>query len=91
MSQNRTASIRAISGDRAEQMRYYRWLGNEEVTLSEVVESLGVDCQKPVTGRHVLAISDIVNPDKNETNGELHYLNGKGLACLKHNWNDYMP
>lgn len=58
LSQNRTASIRAISRDRAEQMGYYRWLGNDDVTLDEVVESLGVDCQGHLEGRHVLAISD---------------------------------
>lgn len=39
-------------------MGYYRWLGNEDVTLSEMVESLGVDCQGHLEGRHVLAISD---------------------------------
>ena len=39
-------------------MGYYRWLGNEEVTLNEVLESLGVDCQGHLEGRHVLAISD---------------------------------
>jgi len=45
LSQHRTASIRAISGNRAEQMGYYRWLRNDDVTLDEVVESPGVDCQ----------------------------------------------
>ena len=45
LSQHRTASIRAISGNRAEQIGYYRWLRNDDVTLDEVVESPGVDCQ----------------------------------------------
>jgi hypothetical protein len=39
-------------------MGYYRWLGNEAVSLSEIIESLGVDCQGHLAGRHVLAISD---------------------------------
>jgi hypothetical protein len=58
MSQHRTASIRALSSNRAEQMGYYRWLGNDSVTVSELVKSLGVDCQGHLEGRHVLAISD---------------------------------
>jgi len=58
LSQHRTTSIRAISRDRAEQMGDYRWLGNDEVTLDEVIESLRVDCQGHLEGRHVLAISD---------------------------------
>jgi len=34
----------------------YRWLGNDEVTLDEVIESLRVDCQGHLEGHHVLAI-----------------------------------
>ena len=56
LSQHRTTSIRAISRDGAEQMGDYRWLGNDEVTLDKVIESLRVDCQGHLEGRHVLAI-----------------------------------
>lgn len=51
-------SIRAISRNWAEQMGYYRFLNNEEVTASELALSLARHCQTQVEGRHILAISD---------------------------------
>lgn len=39
-------------------MGYYRFLENENVTLSELVRSLSDDCQAHVAERHILAISD---------------------------------
>lgn len=51
-------SIRAISRNWAEQMGYYRFLHNEEVTVSEIATSLARQCQQQVAERHVLAISD---------------------------------
>ncbi len=51
-------SIRAISRNWAEQMGYYRFLNNDEVTASELSMSLARHCQTQVEGRHILAISD---------------------------------
>lgn len=39
-------------------MGYYRFLENENVTVSELVRSLSAHCQQQVEGRHVLAVSD---------------------------------
>jgi hypothetical protein len=39
-------------------MGYYRFLENENVTLSELVRSLSDDCEFHLAKRHVLAISD---------------------------------
>lgn len=58
MRQHQSANIREISKNRAEQVGYYRFLNNENVTGSELVRSLSDDCQQQVQGRHVLAISD---------------------------------
>ncbi|MEG4815266.1 IS4 family transposase [Microcoleus sp. K5-D4] len=58
MGQHQSVNIRQISRNRAEQVGYYRFLENENVTVSELVRSLSDHCQQQVEGRHVLAISD---------------------------------
>ena len=55
---HQTVVIRQISRNRAEQIAYYRFLENEQVTLSELVRSLSAHCQQQVSGRHILSISD---------------------------------
>ena len=56
--QHQSVNIRQLSRNRAEQVGYYRFLENENVTISELVRSLSAHCQQQVEGRHVLAISD---------------------------------
>jgi hypothetical protein len=56
--QHQTVVIRQISRNRAEQIGYYRYLENEQVSWSELVRSLSDHCQQQVEGRHVLSISD---------------------------------
>jgi hypothetical protein len=58
MGQHQSVNIRQISRNRAEQVGYYRFLENENVTVSELVQSLSGHCQKNIEGRHVLAVSD---------------------------------
>ncbi len=58
MQQHQSVNIRAISQSRAEQVGYYRFLENQNVTLSELVRSVSDHCQQQVEGMHVLAISD---------------------------------
>ena len=58
MQEHQSVNIRQISQSRAEQVGYYRFLNNENVTLSELVRSLSDHCQPQVDGLHVLAISD---------------------------------
>jgi len=58
MGQHQSVNIRQISRNRAEQVGYYRFLENENVTVSELVQSLSRHCQKNIEGRHVLAVSD---------------------------------
>ena len=57
IAQYQTVVIRQISRNRAEQVAYYRYLENEQVTLSELVRSLSDHCQKQVSGRHILSLS----------------------------------
>jgi hypothetical protein len=58
MGQHQSVNIRQISRNRAQQVGYYRFLENENVTVSELVQSLSGHCQKNIEGRHVLAVSD---------------------------------
>jgi len=58
MQEHQSVNIRQISQNRAEQVAYYRFLSNENVTLSELIRSLSDHCQLQVNGLHVLAISD---------------------------------
>ncbi len=58
MSRAQSVNIRAMSRNRAEQVGYYRFLENQNVSVSELVRSAADHCQQQVEGRHVLAISD---------------------------------
>lgn len=58
MLQHQSVNIRQISQNRAEQVGYYRFLGNEKVRVSELVRSVADQCQQQVEGLHVLSISD---------------------------------
>lgn len=58
MQKHQSINIRQISRNWAEQMAYYRFLENENVTLSELVRSIADECQQRVEEKHILAISD---------------------------------
>ena len=82
MQQHQSVNIRAISQSRAEQVGYYRFLENQNVTLSELVRSVSDHCQQQVEGLHVLAISD-----SSEINLQAHAgrLKPKGLGVVGNN------
>ena len=75
-------NIRQISDNRAEQVGYYRFLENENVTVSELVQSIAEHCQQNVAERHVLAISD-----SSEINLQSHVgrLKSEGLGVVGNN------
>jgi hypothetical protein len=58
MVEYQSVNIRQISKNRAEQIANYRFLENDNVTISELTKSLSDHCQQNVGGQHVLAISD---------------------------------
>jgi len=74
--------IRQISRNRAEQIAYYRYLENEQVTRSALVRSLSEHCQQQVSGRHLLSISDT-----SEINLQAHEgrLNPEGFGVVGNN------
>jgi hypothetical protein len=61
---------------------YYRFLENENVTISELVHSLSAQCQQQVSGRHVLAVND-----SSEINLQAHVgrLKSKQLGVVGNN------
>ncbi|MGK7888063.1 MAG: IS4 family transposase [Leptolyngbyaceae cyanobacterium] len=58
MRDYRSINIRQISQSRAEQVGYYRFLNNDNVTVSELGRSLADRCGQQVADLHVLSISD---------------------------------
>jgi hypothetical protein len=58
MRERGSTCIRAIANSRAEQIGYYRFLENPNVSQAELIESLQAHCHQQVGDRHVLAISD---------------------------------
>jgi hypothetical protein len=58
METHKTVNIRKISKNRAEQVGFYRFLQNENVTIGELSSGLGNSCALNVDGQHILAISD---------------------------------
>jgi hypothetical protein len=82
MSREQSVNIRAMSSHRAEQVGYYRFLDNENVMVSELVQSAAAHCQQQVGGLHVLAISD-----SSEINlqGQVKHLKAEGLGVVGNN------
>ncbi len=58
LEKHQSLSIRQISKNRAEQVGYYRFLENENVSVGELVRSLSDHCVLQVEDKHILAISD---------------------------------
>lgn len=63
-------------------MGYYRFLENQQVSLSELAKSLSAHCQQQVEGLHVLAVSD-----SSEINLQAHAgrLKPEGLGVVGNN------
>jgi hypothetical protein len=82
LGKNQSVSIRQISKNRAEQVGYYRFLENENVTVGELVRSLSDECVTHVEGKHILAISDT-----SEINLQSHVgrLKAKGVGVVGNN------
>jgi hypothetical protein len=82
IKQHQSIVIQQISRNRAEQMAYYRYLENEQVSVSELVASLAEHCQESVSGKHVLAISDTSEINLNAHRGRL---NPEGVGVVGNN------
>jgi hypothetical protein len=53
-----TVRVRRLARNRAERVRYCRWLGNKKVTTEEMSERCGQRVAALCEGRHILALHD---------------------------------
>jgi hypothetical protein len=60
-------NIRKISRNRAKQLGNYQFLNNENVTISELVASVGEIWVQNVTVKHILAINDTMKSPYSHT------------------------
>ena len=58
MTERQTVCLRNLADDRAEQLRFRRFLANEAVTVEEMVAHRAMFVAAAAKGRHVLAIQD---------------------------------
>ena len=76
---------RLAKGDRAQEVRFNRFLGNDKVTTERVIESWSEDTAAAVEGRHVLAIQDTseinftTTANRQRGLGEIGKGNGRGV------------
>ena len=54
----RTVSVRRLAGGRAQEMRYARFLHNEEVTTQAMLKEAARRTREQSKGRHILVIHD---------------------------------
>jgi hypothetical protein len=76
---------RLAKGDRAQEVRFNRFLGNDKVTTERIIESWSEDTAAAVEGRHVLAIQDTseinftTTANRRRGLGEIGKGNGRGV------------
>jgi hypothetical protein len=76
---------RLSEGDRAEEVRFNRFLGNAKVTLARVIESWSEGSVAAAAGRHILAIQDTseinftTTAERRRGLGEIGKGNGRGV------------
>lgn len=72
-----TVRVRQLARDRAERVRYGRWLGNPKVTAEEITARCGERVASLCEGRHILAIQDT-----SELNYQKHAERTRGLGTV---------
>ena len=76
---------RLAKGDRAQEVRFNRFLGNAKVTTARVIESWSEGTVAAAEGRHVLAIQDTseinfaTTAERRRGLGEIGHGNGRGV------------
>lgn len=77
MTDKMTVCLRKLAGDRATEVRFGRWLGNEKVEIEELISKATKHVKDIVEGLHVLAIQDTT-----ELNYQSHAGRVKGLGTV---------
>ena len=77
MVEDATVRVRQLARSRSEEVRFHRWLTNNNVTIDELMDHCGRRLRPLVAGRHVLAIQDT-----SELNYQKHAGRTKGLGTV---------
>ena len=77
MIEKQTVCLRRLGENRAGEVRLGRWLGNEEVSQEEMVDTILKKTAREVMGRHVLGIQDTT-----EINYQSHAKGVSGLGTV---------
>lgn len=77
MCKRRAMSLRKLGGDRATEVRFGRFLANEDVTTEELIEGMLEKSNEIAAGEHILAIQDTT-----EINHSHHEDNVMGLGTV---------
>ena len=80
MNTRETCVVQRLSTARSEQNAYYRFLNNERVRESELIENMATRCNEQVIGRHVLSIQDTT--EVNLTSHRSRLKQGSGIGPL---------
>lgn len=77
MGRQQCVSLRQLGGERAQQVRYNRFLANRRVTVKKLTDTVCSELSHRVKGRHVLLLEDTT-----ELNYQSHAGRAKGLGTV---------
>lgn len=80
---SRSKSIKGTTSNEAEQKSFYRFLDNDRVSESGLIEEITKRCSSNVKGRHVLCIQDTSNIGLTNHRNRLQENSGVGLVGNK--------
>lgn len=88
VSQRQTVCLRKLANDRAEQVRFKRFLASEAVTVEEMMSHRATFVAAAATGRHILAIQDTSEINYQAQSGRKRRLgkvgNGRDIGLFVH-------
>jgi len=88
MVSKRTSRVHALAENRAEEVRFCRWLNNDKVAIEELLAVCSRRVRAAATGRHVLVIQDTTELNYQRHAGRVRSLgtvrNGTDVGLLFH-------
>jgi Transposase DDE domain len=88
VTERQTVCLRNLAEDRAEQVRFRRFLGSEAVTVEEMISHRAMFAARAAEGRHILAIQDSSEINYQAQSGRKRGLglvgNGRDIGLFVH-------
>ena len=87
MVDKKTVCLRRLGSNRAETVRYERWIRNKKVTIPKIIEAEQSRLMKVVKGKHILGIQDTTSYNYQSKSGRkvgLGTLDGKHKGVYMH-------